>query len=315
AASAAGSAIRLIAGLDGKGPGVAAGTVRLIGALASPNITLRFNPDGYARTSAELAHYPALADAKAWVFAQGESKTYDGTNTASLSFKGAPADGGAVTLVSGTAAFATKSAGTEKTITFNGYSLGGADAGKFALFAGSGMTTANIAQRPLTVTVSDANKIYDGTLAYMGNLADNRIVGDALTLSYAAAHFGDKNVGNGKGLSVTGINATGKDAANYNVISALATTANITPAPLTVTAANARKTYGQIPILTAFTSAGLVNGETIGRVSATSPGSVATASVLGGPYAITPSNANGGTFTATNYRINYLNGALTVAPA
>src|SRR6185369_9635157 len=89
---------------------------------------------------------------------------------------------------------------------------------------------------------------------------------------------------------------------------------SVTPAPLTVTASNATKTYGQTPVLTAFTDAGLVNGETIGSVTETSPGTLAGAAVPG-PYAITPSAASGGSFTAANYTITYVNGALSVTPA
>ena len=55
--------------------------------------------------------------------------------------------------------------------------------------------------------------------------------------------------------------------------------ANITQAPLTITANNATKVYGTTAILatTAFTSTGLVNAETVGGVTLTSPGTVATA--------------------------------------
>ncbi|MBC3806772.1 MBG-2 domain-containing protein [Undibacterium seohonense] len=89
----------------------------------------------------------------------------------------------------------------------------------------------------------------------------------------------------------------------------------IMPVALTVTANDATKTYGQsvsLP-LTAFTSSGLVNGDTIVSVNESSPGTVATASVIGSPYVITPSNASG-SFIASNYTLSYVNGALTVQP-
>jgi hypothetical protein len=78
--------------------------------------------------------------------------------------------------------------------------------------------------------------------------------------------------------------------------------------------ANITKIYGQTPILTAFTHAGLMNGESIDAVTESSPGAAATASVAGSPYVITPGIATGGTFTASNYSISYVNGALTVLP-
>jgi len=91
----------------------------------------------------------------------------------------------------------------------------------------------------------------------------------------------------------------------------------VLPAPLTVTAANASKTYGTAlsfgPGSTAFTATGLQNSETVGSVTLACTGGAATAAV--GSYAITPSAATGGTFNAGNYTIAYVNGTLTVSPA
>jgi hypothetical protein len=109
--------------------------------------------------------------------------------------------------------------------------------------------------------------------------------------------------------------ASGVDALNYIANGAFTAAANITPAALTVTAANAQKTYGQTPVLSAFSALGLVNGETIGSVTESSTGAPAVAGVASGPYGITASNASGGTFSAANYTIVYHNGALTVIPA
>jgi hypothetical protein len=290
--------------------------------------TIRFNPATYAGTSTEIANYvtkvaSGTVDAKAWVFAQGNNKVYDGSSAATLSLRGDPNVGNSVALVAGNATFADKNVGTSKPITFNGYSLGGADVAKFALFApfgtvaGSGATTADITPRPLNVTASGTDKVYDGLTADQVTLADNRIAGDLLTVNSAAANFINPNVGNGKAVSVTGISVTGADAANYSANATAATAANITPAPLTVQANDAAKTYGQTLALSpsAFTQVGLVNGETIAGVSEASAGTVATAAVAGNPYPIVPSNATGGTFAASNYSITYINGALVISPA
>jgi hypothetical protein len=64
---------------------------------------------------------------------------------------------------------------------------------------------------------------------------------------------------------------------------------------------------------TAFTTGGLVNGDTVTSVTEVSPGTVATASVSGNPYAITPSDATG-TYVPGNYSVAYVNGVLTVIP-
>lgn len=89
----------------------------------------------------------------------------------------------------------------------------------------------------------------------------------------------------------------------------------VTPAFLTVTAADVTKIYGETPRLSAFTVTGLLQGETVASFPLTSPGATASASVTGSPYAITPSAPGiGGTFMASNYVIRYINGALTVRP-
>jgi len=59
-------------------------------------------------------------------------------------------------------------------------------------------------------------------------LADNRVAVNVFTHSYASASFGDKNVWHGKIVSVTGINISGADAANYTFNSTASTTADIT---------------------------------------------------------------------------------------
>jgi hypothetical protein len=235
--AAAASSISLISGLNGTGPGVLGGTVIFspLASVSTLNTTIRFNPVSYATTSSEIAAYSTkvagVLDAKAWVFAQGNNKIYDGTNTATLSIEGNPRSSGNLILGFVSAAFDSQNTGTGKTIIYNGGSLIGVDANKFALFSTSGTTTGNIA-----------------------------------------------------------------------------------PAPLTVTVANAMKTYGQTINLTGFTVTGLMNGEAIDAITESSPGAVATASVDGSPYVITPSPVTGGSFNAANYNIVYINGTLTVMP-
>jgi hypothetical protein len=61
----------------------------------------------------------------------------------------------------------------------------------------------------------------------------------------------------------------------------------------------------------------LQNGESVGSVTLSSAGAGAAATVIapGPTYPIVSSAATGGTFTATNYSITYVNGQLTVNPA
>ncbi len=59
---------------------------------------------------------------------------------------------------------------------------------------------------------------------------------------------------------------------------------------------------------------GLAFAASFDSVNLASSGSAATADVSGSPYAIVASSASGGTFAATNYTINDLNGELTITP-
>src|SRR5207253_566592 len=87
------------------------------------------------------------------------------------------------------------------------------------------------------------NRIYDGTTNATVTLADNRFVGDVLTLSYTSASFANKHVGNGKPVSVTGIAISGLDAGNYSANTTASATANITARSLTVSATGVNKVY------------------------------------------------------------------------
>jgi hypothetical protein len=87
------------------------------------------------------------------------------------------------------------------------------------------------------------NKIYDGTTSATVTLSDSQLPGDVVDLTYSSANFSTKNVGNGKTVTVGGIAVTGADAADYTMNTVASTTANITPATLTVTALGGSKLY------------------------------------------------------------------------
>ncbi len=178
------------------------------------------------------------------ISAIGVNKVYDGTASASVMLQDNRLSGDALTYGYTGALFADKNVANAKTVSVGGLEITGMDAGNYTLTNTTATTTANITLRPLTVTATGVNRTYDGTTAATVNLLDNRVAGDVLTDSYTTASFGDKNVGNGKAVSVTGIGITGTDAGNYALLNTSATTtANITPRPLTVTATGVNKAY------------------------------------------------------------------------
>jgi hypothetical protein len=162
-----------------------------------------------------------------------------------------------------------------------------------------------------------AGKTYDGK--NFASLTGGRISGvlgtDVVNLVQSGT-FNSVNVGT---QNVTATDTlTGANAANYTLTQPTGLTGVISPAPLTITAGNSSKVYGSTANLgsTNFTSSGLVNGELINNVVLTSAGTVSTASVVGGPYAITANTPTGNSaFLASNYHIRNIDGSLTVTPA
>ena len=168
------------------------------------------------------------------------NKVYDGTATATVT--------GTVTIdgkigsddvtAAGTATFADKNVGNGKAVTFSGWSLGGADAGNYTLSAQPASVTADITPKSVTITLSVADKAYDGTTAatVTGAAAINGKAGsDDVTAIAGTALFADKNVGNGKTVTFSGWSLGGADAGNYALSAQPASvTANITPKPLSL---------------------------------------------------------------------------------
>jgi len=168
--------------------------------------------------------------------------------------------------------------------------------------------TLTITPRPITVTASGHNKVYDGTTAATVTYNDNRISGDNLTVS-GKATFADKNAGTNKTINATDINISGEDASNYSLQNTFAfTAADVSTALLTIKANDATKKVGaNLPKFSA-TAAGFVNGESWssldGKIVFTT---AATKRSPAGSYTIMPSG-----YTSNNYTINYVNGTLVV---
>ncbi len=199
-----------------------------------------------------------------------------------------------------------------------------ADGTNGGLASNYALPTLNRTNAPVTINARtvglSASKEYDGNTSLSGKVTITTDVGSE-TLTYTGAAANDANVATtNKFISaITLANGTGGLASNYVLptLNAANAPVTITAKALTITANNDSKTYGDVKTYgsgsTAFTSSGLVNSQTIGSVTITdtNSGGVNTASA-GGTYALTPSLATGGTFSASNYDITYTAGALTV---
>lgn len=197
------------------------------------------------------------------------SKTYDGGAEATLAAGNYTLSGvigsDAVTLNNPAAGtYDTKNAGVGKTVTVTGLAVAGADAANYSLFS----TTTNggvgtIAARTLNVAYAGVNKVYDGNTTATVNTSDDRVTSDTLTINRNAA-FLDKNFAKSKTVNVTGVSLSGIDKDNYIVAATGSTMADITKAPLTITATTNTKTYdGGLTASANPTVGGIQTGDTV----------------------------------------------------
>jgi len=242
----------------------------------------------------------------------GTNKVYDATTAATVTGSSTDIIAGDTVTFSQTAAFADKNAGTGKTINVSGIALSGADAANYNLTGTTATTTADITARSLTAAYSGTNKVYDATTAATVTGSSTGIIaGDTVTFSQTAA-FADKNVGTGKTITVSGIALSGTDAANYSLANTAATiSADITAAPLTVTANNDSKSYNGTAYFggNGVTFAGFAIGETSAVLGGTlTYGGTSQGAINAGTYSIDPR----GLLTSGNYALSFVSGALTI---
>jgi filamentous hemagglutinin family protein len=176
------------------------------------------------------------------VTATGVNRVYDGTTGATVTLSDSPLAGDIVYVNYSSASFAGKNAGTGKVVTVGGLTAGGADAGDYTI-SPTVTTTANITPAPLAVTATGVNRVYNGTTGATVTLSDTPLAGDLVNVNYSSASFADKNAGTGKVVTVGGLTASGADAGDYAINPTATTTANITPAPLAVTATGVNRVY------------------------------------------------------------------------
>ena len=236
------------------------------------------------------------------------SKTYDGTNAATVNNAGDTLSG----VVSGhnngggtsdavglnnptTGTFSQSNVGNGLTVTGSGLVLSGADSGNYTI-AAQPTATANITAKGLTISgMTASNKVYDSTTtATLNNGSDTLngvIAADSgnvgLVTTGASGAFGQKDVGNGLTVTGSGFTLSGSAAGNYTIASNPTTTANITPATLTVTGVTANnKVYDSTTTATLSTAGdnlvGVYGGDTVTLSNAGATGTFASKNVANG---------------------------------
>lgn len=179
--------------------------------------------------------------------------------------------------------------------------LGASFVGSPGLLASNGTGTLLVAPAPLTVVPDNQSRTYGAANPPLTGMLSGVVNGDNITASYGTTASSGSPVGT-YAIVPTLADPDGK-LANYAVTSANRTL-TVTQAPLTVTADNKTKVYGQPDPAPTFTVGGLVNGDTPTTAFTTPP-----ICALAGTT-ITCSGA-----VAPNYAVTYAPGTLTLAPA
>lgn len=170
-------------------------------------------------------------------------KVYDGTVNAMNQVSGGTLNG----VVNGdkvdfnitSANFNSKNVNTASTVTIAAELTGDADVLANYTLTQPAEVTARITPKPVTLTVTAENKVYDGTtdaaVAHSFNTGDI-LEADAgsIIVNITSPAFADAHAGNGKAVTYT-VEITGDMASNYQPAWPESVTANITPKPVTVT--------------------------------------------------------------------------------
>lgn len=261
------------------------------------------------------------------------NKVYDGSDAATLTATGL-IGGDSVNFNYATGTFSDKNVADGKTVTATGVYLTGTDAGNYTLGSTTVNAAANITPKEIAASgLVAANKVYDGNgaatvsgtaaLDYAapgaGTSTDQKAyTGDNLSLNVStlSATFDNKNVGNGKQVSVSGLSLSGTDASNYTLVQPSGLSANITPAQLTISGLSANnKVYDTNTNATlggTASLAGILGSDSVNLSGSATTGTFADKNVADGKSVT--ANLSGLSLAgadAGNYQINGVTSALS----
>jgi hypothetical protein len=176
------------------------------------------------------------------------SRAYDGTtNAAAAILSIANAVGGDnVTVASGTGGLAGKNVPAQAITSAGTLVLGNNAAGNYTLINASGSVTIAPINASVVSGITADDKVYDGTNTATISVTNTAtfagvVSGDDVTLDtngYSAV-FASVDVDTNIAVTVSGLTLDGADATNYTLTGPVMLTANITPAPLTVSGVTA----------------------------------------------------------------------------
>ncbi|WP_299770587.1 YDG domain-containing protein [uncultured Pseudoteredinibacter sp.] len=150
-----------------------------------------------------------------------------------------------ISLTGASGSFVDKNVADDKDVTIGGYSLSGTDAGNYEIANSTAVVQADITPFEITASSTADDKTYDGNDTANVNLAISGVfTGDTVTVSSGSDTFNNKNAGNGKTVTSSGVTLGGADGSNYVLAeTTLTDTADIFKKDVTVTASVEDKIY------------------------------------------------------------------------
>lgn len=201
------------------------------------------NPDYMGQVTASLTINPKSLTVTGLT---AQTRVYDGTKDVTLTggvLDGVIAGDDVSATMPQTGTYASADAASGKTVTLAKINLTGEDAANYSLTQPD--VTGEITQRPLEITITCADKEYDGTTEatvstwkFEAANGDSGIIEadkDNITVTVSSATFADKNAGEGKQVTIGTVTTSGDAAKNYTFTNNSTATANITPKKVTVT--------------------------------------------------------------------------------
>ncbi|WP_299979918.1 YDG domain-containing protein, partial [uncultured Pseudoteredinibacter sp.] len=173
-------------------------------------------------------------------------KVYDSTRDADITASTADfiaTDNISLTGASGS--FSDKNVDDNKDVTIGGYSLSGTDAGNYEIANSTVVVQADITPFEITASSTADDKTYDGNDSADVDLALSGVFSsDTVTVSSASDTFDNKNAGENKTVTSSGVTLGGTDSGNYVLAeTTLTDTADIFKKDVTVTASVEDKIY------------------------------------------------------------------------
>jgi hypothetical protein len=253
------------------------------------------NPAQSVITQFQITPFALTASATA------ANKIYDGNTNAVVAISLTGVFAGDTVNGSATGTFNNKNVGTVKPVTVGAITLAGADAGNYTVGTAAN-PTADIQPRVLTPTATATNKVYDGNTAATVTISLAGVVGSEVVTGAAAGTFDNKNVGNGKVVTVSTVTLSGADAGNYTASSAASTTANVTPKLLVGTITVLNKVFDGTTSATIGTRSlsGVIGGDTVSYVG----GTAVFPSPAVGTYTVPATGLSLSGADAGNYTVN-----------